>query len=280
MSSLPYETTGEVSLSTIVASLFSWIRRNVLWLLLGAFVGAIGSYFYNEAKPKEYSSSLIGYGNNIDDLRVREILQPLQALRSMNELPELARRLQMTEAEVKQITGISAQTNNTLEADLPPFPPRENTVFFFSITASTHNPELFPKIQKGIVAYIDQEPNVQSRLQELRQSTQRRIEQEKEEIAYLNRVKAMMLEGKLSSDVLDIGSTSRHIMDITEKLEDNTLFLQRLKHEIVVTRGMEINRKPSSPGKYRALAFGAALGFILVLALMGIRALVRYSKTV
>jgi hypothetical protein len=69
-------------------------------------------------------------------------------------------------------------------------------------------------------------------------------------------------------------------MDITEKLEDNTLFLQRLKHEIVVTRGMEINRKPSSPGKYRALAFGAALGFILVLALMGIRALVRYSKTV
>jgi len=271
-----YETTGDVSLSAIVAIIFGWLRRNTLWLLLGAAAGAGTSYYLNEARPKEYTSALIGFANNLNDLRVRELIQHLQLLRATGDISELAKKLSLTEAEASEIVAIVASPNNTLESDLPPFPARVTTVFHYSIAATVLNPALFPKIEKGIVAYVDNIATVKTHLDQLRQSTARRIAKEKEEIIFLESAKKMLLEGK--SQVLDIGSVSRHIADITEKMEDNALYLQRLEHELILTRPMEIVRKPSSPGHYRALAFGAAIGFFSVLAFMVVLGLWRFSK--
>jgi hypothetical protein len=182
----------------------------------------------------------------------------------------------LTEAEARDIVAITASPNNTLESDLPPFPPRETKVFHYSIAATVHNPELFPKIEKGIVNYIDNVPTIKAHLNQLRQSTVRRMVKEKEEIAFLESTKKMILEGR--GQVLDLGSVSRHLADINDKMEDHALFLDRLEHELILTRPMEIVRKPSSPGHYRALGFGAAVGFFGVLTFMAVLALARFSK--
>jgi hypothetical protein len=278
MSSFNYETTGDVSLSAIVAGIIGWLRRNVLWLLLGAALGGTLSYFYNESRPKEYSSSLIGFANNLDDLRVRELIQRLHLLRATQETKELARVMNITEPEARDIVSISAMPNNTLEADLPPFPPRETKVKHFMIEATVHNPELFPKIQEGIIYYIDNVPPVKKRLENMRESTLRRIKQEQAELEYLEETKRQLLGNSKPMEVLDIGAISTHAMGLVEKLEDNQLFYDLLGHEIVLTKPMEVVHKPSSPGKYRAIGLGAAIGFFVTLGLMGFLALMRFSK--
>jgi hypothetical protein len=278
MSSFSYDTSGDVSLSAIVSALLNWFRRNLLWLMLGAVGGGTISYFINEAQPKEYTSSLVGYANNLDDLRIRELIQYLQILRATGDVQQLAKLLGISEEEAKDIVAISASPNNVLEADLPPFPPRETKVMHYQISATVHRPELFPKIERGIVSYVDNVPPIKKRLLEMRESTLRRIQREQEEIQYLEETKKHLESDNRPIQVLDIGTLSRHVMDLTEKLEDNQLFYALLEHEMVLTRPMEIVNKPSSPGKYRAFGFGAATGFFSVLGIMGMLALVRFSK--
>ena len=277
--SFSYDTTADVRLSDLVSQALAWVRRNLLWLALGTLAGAGISLLLNQTSPKQYTSSFIGYANNMDDLRVRESIQHLNLLRVTNDLPELARRLGLTEAEAGQVNSIAGLTNNTLEADLPTFPPREPKTFFFSIQATVTNPELFPKLEAGIVRYIDQMPIIQRLLADQRASYRRRIAQDEQEIAYLESVKKHLFENAGKMQVLDIGTVSRHIVDINDKLEENRLSLTKLEHEVVITRPMEIVRKPSSPGMYRASASGAALGLALTLAILGLMALVRMSRT-
>lgn len=277
-SSFTYDTTADVRLTDIISNLLGWIKRSLIWLVLGTLAGAGIALLLNARQQKQYTSSFVGYANNMDDLRLRESLQHLNMLRVTGEVPELAKRLGLSEDEAKQVVNIIGLPNNTLESDLPPFPPREPKTYFFQVQATVTDPALFPKVQKGIVAYVDQNPTIHMLLTEQRASYQRRIAQDQAEIEYLQGAKKELLAGGRIS-VLDIGTISRHIVDINEKMEEAKLSLAKLEHEVVVTRPMEVVRKPSTPGPYRAGAFGAAIGLAATLMGLGMISLGKLAKS-
>ena len=278
-SSFLYDTSADVRLTDIVSKAVAWGRRNLLWLMLGTLLGAGASLLLNSQSPKQYTSSFIGYGNNLSDLRVREALMHLNTLRVLNQIDELAARLGLTPAEAKAIVNITGLPNNVLEAELPPFPARENDIFHWQIQCTVTDPELFPKLEQGIVRYVDGLPFVQKVMTEQRAALQRRIAQNDAQIAYLEGIKQNISENMGRISVLDVGTVSRHIVDISEKTEEMRLKLLKMDHELVVMRPMEIVLKPSSPGPYRAAAYGGALGLVITLAILGFVGLLKLSKT-
>lgn len=279
-SSFIYDTAADVRLTDIVSKAVAWGRRNLVWLLLGTLVGAGVSLLLNSQSPKQYTSSFIGYGNNLSDLRVRESLMHLNTLRLLNQTDELATRLGLTPAEAKLIVNISGLPNNTLEAELPPFPARENEIYHWQVQCTVTDPQIFPKLERGIVKYVDGLPFVQMVLGEQRAALHRRIAQNDAQVAYLEGIKQNISENMGRISVLDVGTVSRHIVDIAEKTEEMRLKLLKMDHELVVMRPMEIVMKPSSPGPYRAAAYGAALGLVITLVVLGFIGLLRLSKSV
>lgn len=276
---VPYEIEKEVSLAELSGQAIDWIRSRFVFLLGSLLVGASVGYYFFATTPPQYVGRSIGYANNLSDIRLREIIGDLDAYRNAGQTQKLADALGLPVADAGTITGLSGLSHNALESDLP-YPARETKVFFFAIDIKGFQPELFSKVQEGIVRYVNGLDYVKSRLAYKSGTLQTTIEKITAELAYLENIKRLQ-EGTFGKGQLfmgDPGAVSVHVIDLEEKL----LMLQEEKkymaNEMVITKGVNINMRPVTPGYIRSSIAGAAYGLATMLAIFLLQGVMRKRK--
>lgn len=277
---VPYQTEQDVKLSQITRQAVRWVARNGKYLLLGLVVGALAGFIDQRMTTPRYMGRMVGYSNNLNDIRIREFITDLDNMRRGGMREGLAKALHLSPADASTIAGFDASSHNALEADLP-FPPRETKTYFFAIDIKGTDPKLFHNIQQGIVAYINDAPYVRSRLEARKSELRETIARIDEELAYLQSVKHQQEEALLKSGqvlVGDLGAISDHIITIQEKKVPLVTELTYMKDEIVVTKDVAMNPKPITPGPIRATVAGGAYGLALSLAILAIMGLVKMGK--
>ena len=279
---LAYETDQEVSLTQIVRGFLRWLRRHMLYLLTGLVLGGLFGYIYFQFTPKQYSGSFIGYGSNLEDVRLREIILDLTALKYSGDNQELARRLQLPDTTVQQIREFGATIHNQLEADIPPYMARDVKTRYIGVTITVMRPELLPQIEDALVAYIDRLPEVAMRLDSRRNGATAQIKAIEGEITYLNQLKTergQLQAGQRGGIVFaDPAAISVHMVDLAGRLANSQHELKMLTHELMVIKSVTVLHKHIGPGKYRATAFWAAMGLLAVLGFFLLKAAWLWSK--
>ncbi len=276
---VPYQSEEDVKLSQITRQAVQWLARNGKWLLLGLVLGAAAGYIDQMITPDRYVGRMVGYSNNLNDVRIREFVADLDALRRGGRGDQLAKDLSLTLDEVRTLGGFDAASHNALESDLP-FPPRETQTYFFAIDVKGTEPDLFPKIQQGIVQYINNSTYVKSRLITRRKSIQETIDKIDAELTYLESVKKQQEQAMSKGNVIlgDMGSISMHIVNLEEKKAPLVAELTYMANEVVITKDVAVNPKPITPGPIRATVAGAAYGLAAIIALLALLGLVRMGR--
>jgi hypothetical protein len=277
---VPYQTEQDVKLSEITRSAVRWMARNGKYILLGLIVGAMAGFIDQRLTTPRYVGRMVGYSNNLNDIRIREFVTDLDNMRRGGMTKGLAECLHLSMDDAKTIAGFDASSHNALEADLP-FPPRETQTYFFAIDIKGTDPKLFPKIQQGIVDYVNDAPYVRLRLEARKTELRETIARIDEELGYLQSVKHQQENALAKSGqvlVGDLGAISDHIITIQEKKVPLQTELTYMKNEIVVTKDVAMNPKPITPGPIRATLAGSAYGLALSLIVLAVAGLVKMGR--
>ena len=278
---LTYETDQEVTLTEIVRGLLRWLRKHMQYLLAGMLVGGIFGYVYFQLTPKQYSGTFIAYGSNFEDVRLREIILDLTALKYSNDNAELARRLQLPDTVISQIREFGTIIHNQLEADIPAFMARDVKTRFLGITITVLKPELLPRIQEALINYIDRQPEVMMRMEARRENAISNIKAIENEIAFLNQFKTERSQYQNGSKAIvfaDPAAISVQMVDLAGRIAERQSELRMLAHELMVVKSVSVVHKHIGPGKYRATAFWAFMGLLSVLGFYLLRGAWKWSK--
>lgn len=276
---VPYDTTQDVTLSQITQQAVGWLARNAKWLLGGLILGAIAGFIWQAVLPDKYQGRFVGFANNLNDIRIREIMGDLDGLRRGGQTKALATALNLTEQEAATLSGFDAEIHNVLEVDVP-FPPREVSVYYFAILVRGTNPEIFNKVESGIVSYISKLPYVEKRLSIRKAQLKNIVDQIDNEIAYLEDVKKKQAEALASGKGMfaDMGAPSVNMVDLMQRKTSTLIELESMNQEIVVTKPLTTDPKPVTAGPIRGTLTGAAYGLALAIAMLAIVGVVQMGR--
>jgi hypothetical protein len=121
---------------------------------------------------------------------------------------------------------------------------------------------------------------VKSRLTQKNATLETTIAKISAELAYLENIKRLQ-EGTFGKGQLfmgDPGAVSVHVIDLEEKLLMLEEEKKYMKNELVITKGVNINMRPVTPGYIRSSIAGAAYGLASMLAIFLVLGAVRKRK--
>ena len=145
----------------------------------------------------------------------------------------------------------------------------ETEIKTFKITVSVSNPEILPKLEQGIVKYLEENPYVKKRVEINRQNFKAQIEFVKGEMAELQNLKGQILEGDgilkdQKGNLIMFNPVS--VYENALKLFTKELELQReleLIENFQVIQSFTIFQRPSSPKLAVNLVLGLTCALIL-----------------
>jgi len=272
-------SSDEIDLQELLLKVVFIIRRNFNLIALFFAIGTLLGFSYSMIATKVYESKLIVTSDILTESYVEKIGENLFALIKDNNLPLLASKLHLAEGECKNISSIK------IESAQKEKPQKDEEKKWVMITVRISDQDVLPKLEQGLVNYLENNEYVKVRVEQKRNFNKQLIKKAEEEIHSLEQFKNELYNGNFFQ-----GNKGNIMFDPTEvnmkilKLSEEKLKYQNdleVVNSVQIVEGFTRFEKPVSPNKAISLAAGATLGLFFVgalLAFKSIRKIVRLAE--
>lgn len=271
----------EIDLVELLVKSVLLVKRNFTQIVLFFLVGSGLGFAYASLAPKAYESNMIISSGILTESYSKRLIENLNTLIKEVNIEELSVRLALTEDESKglnkfKIESIKEKSIATQDID--------NSSFI--ITVELKDELLLPKLEKGLVNYLQDNDFVKVRVEQSRNYLKQMIAKVQAEIESLESFKSSIYEGKFFQ------STNGNIMfdptTVNSKILDLTKEKINLEHSLELVNSVQVINsftkfdKPVWPKKSISMVAGATFGLFLVgllIAFKSLRKLVRFAES-
>jgi hypothetical protein len=266
--------TDEIDLLTLLAKIILAIKNNLIALIIAFIIGSGLGLAYYQFNPNVYESEVIITSDILTESYSKSVFTTIQKLIKENNLGSLSKILHLTESQAEAIQKIELKGTIEKSDGL-----QEQNKMYISITVKSMDNTIWPDLQAGIVAFIENNDFVKIRVTQRKKYFTSLITKIDHELGDLEIMKSKIMDGKLSSNNSSDG------MLLLDPTTINTKILELSKEKINYQNGLELVNsvqivesftafnKPISPKLSISLGSGASLGLFFVFVFIGIKSL-------
>lgn len=269
----------EIDLVELLVKGVLLVKRNLLSIIIFFIIGSGLGFMYAYITPKVYESNMMLSSGILTESYTKRLVENLNKLISEKNKVELSNRLSLTLMETEELGKFKIEPikekSSTEESD--------NSAFL--ITVELQDELLLPKLEKGVVNYLQDNDYVKVRVEHSKNYLKQLIVKVEEEIRSLESFKSSIYNGKFFQStngnvMFDPTTVNSKILDLTkEKISlEQTL---ELANSVQIINSFTKFDKPIWPKKSVSMIAGAAFGLFLVgllIAFKSIRKLVNFAQ--
>ena len=234
-------------------------KKIIIIIMILGVLGGVTNFLIK--KPLYESEMVLSSEETLSYPAANTIIEALQkTIKDYNYL-QLSTKLNLSQNDARCLKSVEVEKIYKMND--------ETEIKTFKITVSVSNPEILPKLEQGIVKYLEENPYVKKRVEINRQNVKAQIEFVKGEMEELQNLKGQILEGdgilrdqKGNLIVFNPVSVYENVL----KLFTKELELQRdleLIENFQVIQSFTIFQRPSSPKLAVNLTLGLTCALIL-----------------
>lgn len=272
-------SNDEIDLVELLVKAVLLIKRNLVQIIIFFVVGTGLGYAYASLAPKVYESKMLVSSDILTESYSEKLFESLQGLIKEKNYNELSSRIGLTPDESESLSKIK------IESALKDKPQKEDEKRFFLVTVELTDQELLPKLQNGLIQFLQQIDFVKVRVEQRKKYYSGLIKQIDTEIQSLEEFKKNIYNGNFFQNskgnvMFDPTTVNSKILELTKERINYQNALETA-NSVQVVEGFTQFDKPIWPKKSVSLAAGATLGLFLVglmIAFKSIRKLVRFAE--
>ncbi len=265
-------SSDEIDLQKLFLKIVLIVKENFLLIVSFFIIGTLLGFTYALIGPKSYESKMLVTSDILTESYTKELGDNLNDLIREGNTELLSTMLDLSQEEVSQVSSIDIAPVKK-EGEINPSIEDKKQPFFLSIEVNVSNQEVFPKLQKGIIFYLEGSDFVRLRVEQKKKAYAELIKKIDNEIQALEKFSREIYDGSYfdknkGGDIMfDPTELNSKIVELTES---KFMYEGKLEfaNSIQVVEGFIKHLKPSSPNKSVSLAAGATLGLILVFAVI------------
>lgn len=271
--------SDEIDLLELLVKTVLLIKRNLIQIIIFFVVGTGLGYAYASLVPKVYESKMLVSSDILTESYSEKLFESLQGLIKEKNYNELSSRTGLTPDESESLSAIK------IESALKDKPQKEDEKKFFLITVELIDQSILPKLQNGLIQFLQQIDFVKVRVEQRKKYYSDLIKQIDTEIQSLEEFKRKIYNGNFFQNskgnvMFDPTTVNSKIVDLSKERGGFVMALETV-NSVQVVEGFTQFDKPIWPKKSVSLAAGATLGLFLVgimIAFKSIRKLVRFAE--
>ena len=255
--------SDELDLQRLFDSTLLIIKINLKKLVGFGLAGALTLLLINMLSKRVYESKMLVSSSMLSLTYVNEIVKNLNVLNANKDHDLVAAKLGLSVDEVKSLSAIEVESavNDKLEQL------KEVEKVFLRIRAGSSNRDIFPKLQNGLIKYLESNDYVKVRVEQRRKYYENLIARVDKELKDLEELKAKMISGEFFGNVngnlmFDPTVINSKIIDLTKQRIDYENSLA-LASNIQVIEGFTANEERKLFSKPVAIIAGGILGLLL-----------------
>lgn len=257
------KSSDEIDLQELAIRILRYLYSHSRFIAFSCLGGTLLGLVAWLTLPPVYQSKMIVMSDILTKSYSDRITESLDKLIGEGNYALLGVRLNLSEDEVRQVSGIKIESIKKEEKDIK----EESTIFI--ITVDTKNQELLPKLQEGIINLLRNNEFVKIRVKQREFFYKTLIEKLDDEINSLDSLKKKLFDGKpiygKGPEMLLVDPTNIYskIIELNRQRIDYVNALE-LSNSIQLVEGFTSFKKPKSPrgsvalllGLFGGLAFG------------------------
>jgi hypothetical protein len=250
---------------SIVDQLFEVLKKNKLLLLTGMITGMAVGFSYNSSRSVYYEVSMIAESSVVYRKTLAEMVQSLNDLIGSGSQIKLARELDMSEDQAREISRIelTGMFNESLENDTST---KYNQPF--KIIARIHNTTLTDTFQKAIVFYLNNKPllkkirdeQVAFYLEKLNFTNRQLAKLDSLQTDYNRFLSSSKVATTYYSNDVDPSTTYKQANDLINEKGTVLYWLSQNSKPIQVIDEFKSPALPQSYSGFKSLVYGALIG--------------------
>lgn len=256
------QENDEIDLFDLANRVVRLVAKNILIIIVSISLGSAAGYFFYQLTPKVYESEMLVKTYTLTKEISVPLTQDLDRLAKERNWIELAKKLNITVVEAKEIQGIQVMNSYMNRQDLGVY-----EKYMLLISINTTSPSKLPIFEKALIGYLDGNQFARQR-QKLKESYFNKIvSQYDQELIQLEDLRTKFLKG----DLYLRGRDNLILFDLTNINEKLIRFNQnRLKYldslelvrEVEIVSGFTQFQIPFYPKLSKSIIFGALIGLI------------------
>ncbi|MDX2305330.1 MAG: hypothetical protein NW226_21145 [Microscillaceae bacterium] len=258
------QADAEIDLVEILSSVGLVAYKHLKMLLVLGILGVCSGFIYASLRSPSYSSRLVLESKVVGYADLSPLLQTLNELVKEDNLPELARKLNITPdiaRKLKSIKGI-----NIFQEEIGR--PEKDFILSFKIAikVTVASNDILPAIEKGILYYLENNEYVKSRIDTKVKNLETQINNLKKEIQQMDSLKK-----SIQTLINQPQTTSLYLPDLGSLFEQsNNLHKEKLEmeYDLKFSKNFQILEKftafidPVSFGILGSGAIGGGIAFV------------------
>lgn len=272
----PKTSSDEINLEELLLKVVLTIKRNLGLIIAFFVIGTAMGFIHSIMGTKIYESKMMVTSDILTDSYANKLNKNLNDIILDGNMDLLASRLNLSTEEAAKINSIEIEGVRK-EA--------EKQLFYLFITARTLDPEVYPKLEAGLVSFFDNNEFAKLRVEQKKFFDRQIIKKLEDEIESLENFKTKIYQGNFFEStkgnvMFDPTDVNFKIVVLTkEKLSyQNEL---ALASSVQVVQGFTKFNRPVKPNKAISLATGSSVGLVLVgilIAFKWIRKIARVAE--
>ena len=278
-STAPHYNDDEIDLKDLLKKIVHALERGLKIILLSVLLGAILGVAYYLRGNVTYQSSMVLRSNILVLPNIEVIIDPIKQLLDEGNKKLLSQNLNLDEDALDALTGLEVESVFEKESDN-----KEEEASYFEITATVSDNAILPALQKGIIAYLQNNDFVKRRVAIKEESLKTLIEKVDNELKEIELLKKRVEDGS----VLTAGGSNVVLMEPSNLYQQSLAMAekkQKYVEELALVESIQVVKdftpfsKPSSPSWVLCLVVGLAGGLIIGFALLFFKELGRYVRS-
>ena len=278
-STAPHYNDDEIDLKDLLKRTINVLERGVKIIFLSILLGAILGVGYFLNSKETFQSSLVLRSNILVLANIKSLLNPIEQLLDEGNSGLLAQTLMLDENAVESLNSLEVESVFEKESDN-----KEEEASYFEITATVADNAILPALQKGIIAYLQNNDFVKRRVAIKEESLKALIKQVDNELKEIELLKKRVEDGS----VLTSGSSNVVLMEPSNLYQQSLMMAEKKQtyvEELALVESIQVVKdftpfsKPSSPSWVLCLVVGLAGGLIIGFAVLFFKELSRYVKS-
>lgn len=270
---------SEIDLIELLLSAITAIRNNFWWILAWFVIGSGLGIAYFLTTKKQFESKMIISSNILTTSYAKVMFDNANGHLADSDHETLASSFKMNVGEVKEIASL--QIDNVSKAEGSELAESDR----YLITARVFDQNILPSLQRGVIAYLENNDFVKIRVEQNRASLKQMLSAVNRELKDVQQFKNDIYSGKFFSSargnvMFDPTSVNTKVLELTQKKVDYENAIQ-LSSSVQLIEGFATFKHHVNPRLSVSVLAGSFFGLVAagaLIAFKSIRHLLRLAE--
>lgn len=275
--------TDTIGITEFMILVYKFCKRNFLLIIGFTILGGALGFTYNKLKPEYYNSEMLGYSELATKSTVLEVLAPLTLFAEEKNYDQLANTLGLSVEEASQIRSIEFLDSKHTKTSNNPSSSNRGIGNLILTSVMVYDQNILPKVETGLVNYIENNPYLLEKKQMELTSTQVLIQEITERLETLDSLNMISMQAlntspQEASQLVNV-TTEQSPVGFIESLK----YVEYLRNRLTTLTGYTVVNsfytvsKPSN--KNIIILTGLTIAFLIVGVILSlIREVVRIAQ--